>query len=55
MQKMNPTKKSRKMIGITMRPDLFDKAHAAADQNDLPLTAWVRQLVEAELKRMEDQ
>ena len=39
------------MLGVTMLPELFDRAHAAAAERDMPVTAWVREVVEAELKR----
>jgi predicted HicB family RNase H-like nuclease len=40
------------MLAVTMRPELFERAHAAAAKHDMPLTTWVRLLVEAELKRL---
>ena len=39
------------MLGVTMLPDLLEKAKAAAAERDIPVTAWVREVVEAELKR----
>ena len=39
------------MLAVTMLPDLFKRAHAAAAERDMPVTAWVREVVEAELKR----
>ena len=48
---MTTTKRPRKMLGVTMLPELFDRAHAAAAERDMPVTAWVREVVEAELKR----
>tara|TARA_R100001443_G_scaffold66822_1_gene75788 strand:+ start:219 stop:368 length:150 start_codon:yes stop_codon:yes gene_type:complete len=41
----------RKFLAVTMRPELHEKALAAAAERDIPVTAWVREVVEAELKR----
>ena len=39
------------MLVVTMLPELYDRAKAAAAERDIPVTAWVREVVEAELKR----
>jgi predicted HicB family RNase H-like nuclease len=44
----------RKFLAVTMRPELYERARAVADAQDVPVTAWVRQVVEAELKRLSD-
>ena len=41
----------RKFMAVTMVPELYAKAQAAAAERDIPVTAWVREVVEAELKR----
>ena len=41
----------RKFMAVTMVPELYAKAQAAAAKRDIPVTAWVREVVEAELKR----
>lgn len=43
----------RKFMAVTMLPDLYAKAHAAAAERDIPVTAWVREVVEAELERLD--
>ena len=43
----------RKFMAVTMRPELYAQAQAAAAVRDIPLTAWVREVIEAELKRQE--
>ncbi len=43
--------KPRKMLAVTMLPELFERAHAAAAERDIPVTAWVREVVIAELER----
>ena len=49
---MGETKpRPRKMLAVTMLPDLLAKAKAAAAERDMPVTAWVREVVEAELRR----
>ena len=42
----------RKQLNIGLRPDHFDAAAAAAKKTDTSMTAWVRQLILAELKRL---
>ena len=49
---MAPTK--RKMLAVTMLPALFKRAHAAAAKRDMPVTAWVREVVEEKLKTIPD-
>ena len=41
----------RKFMAVTMKPELYAQAQAAAADRDIPVTAWVREVVEAELKR----
>ena len=48
---MKTTKRPRKMLVCTMLPDLYAKAQEAAAKRDIPVTAWVREVVIAELNR----
>ena len=48
---MTATKRPRKMLVCTMLPDLYAKAQEAAARRDIPVTAWVREVVIAELDR----
>lgn len=41
----------RKFLAVTMKPELYARAKAAAAERDIPVTAWVREVVEAELRR----
>ena len=41
----------RKFMAVTMKPELYAQAQEAAAQRDIPVTAWVREVVEAELKK----
>ena len=41
----------RKFMAVTMKPELYAQAQAAAAERDIPVTAWVREVVEAELQR----
>ena len=41
----------RKFMAVTMKPELYEQAQAAAAERDIPVTAWVREVVEAELKK----
>ena len=49
---MTATKPRRKMLVCTMLPELYERARAAAAERDIPVTAWVREVVEAELRRL---
>jgi hypothetical protein len=49
MSAQNP---KRHFLAVTMRPDLYEAAKAAAAKHDMPVTAWVRQVVVAELERL---
>ena len=42
----------RKLMAVTMKPELFVKAQQAAAERDIPVTAWVRELIEAELYQL---
>ena len=42
----------RKFIAVTLKPDLHEQVKAIAKARDIPITAWIRELVEAELKRV---
>jgi hypothetical protein len=42
----------RHLLSVTMRPELYQAAKAAAARRDLPVTAWVREVVVAELQRL---
>ena len=41
----------RKFMAVTMVPELYARAKAAAAERDIPVTAWVREVVIAELER----
>ena len=41
----------RKFMAITMKPELYEEVQAAAAERDMPVTAWVREVVVAELER----
>ena len=45
------TPKPRKFLAVRLKDEHYDQAQVAADELDLSVTAWVRQLVLAELKR----
>lgn len=46
------TEAKRHLLSVTMRQDLYQAAKDAAAARDLPVTAWVRELVVAELARL---
>lgn len=39
----------RRMIQITMRPDLYDKIRTHCKELDVPFTVWARELIRREL------
>lgn len=49
---MTATKPRRKMLVCTMLPELYERAHAAAAERDMPVTAWVREVVEEKLRSL---
>ena len=42
----------RKFLAVSLREDLYEQAKAVAEARDIRVTAWVRELVMAELKRL---
>ena len=42
----------RKFMAVTMKPELYDQAQAAAAERDLRVTAWVREVVEEKLRSL---
>lgn len=51
---LNMTATKRKFMAVTMKPELYEQAKAVAESRDLRVTAWVREVVEAELKRLSE-
>ena len=45
------TATKRKLMAVTMKFELYEQAKAAAKARDIPVTAWVREVVEAELRK----
>ena len=41
----------RKILSVSMRPDVFKAVKAKAQSQDVPVTVWVRQAIEDQLKR----
>jgi len=39
-------------MAVTMKPELYAKAQAAAAERDLRVTAWVREVVEEKLRSL---
>ena len=46
-------KTKRRFLAVTVKPELHAKVQAAASKRDIPVTAWVREAVEAELHRQD--
>lgn len=44
----------RKFMAVTMIPELYAKAQTAAAKRDIPVTAWVREVVEEKLRSLPD-
>jgi len=45
-------KDGRKLISVTMLPELYTRICTHCAQNDIPVSVWVRNLVAAELDRL---
>lgn len=41
----------RHVISLTMKSDLYKQMQSRCDQLDLPVTVWVRELIQRELAR----
>ena len=41
----------RKFLAVTMKPELYQEVRAIAEDRDISATAWVREVVVAELVR----
>lgn len=50
---MADIKNGRKIVSVTMLPDLYDKLLQHCKDSDVPVSLWVRKLIEAELTRLE--
>lgn len=42
----------RKFMAVTMLPELYAKAQEEAAKRDIPVTAWVREVVEEKLRSL---
>ena len=40
-------------MAVTMKPELYAKAQTAAAERDIPVTAWVREVVEEKLRALD--
>lgn len=47
---MADMKCGRKLVSVTMLPALYDKVLKHCKDNDIPMSLWVRQLIERELE-----
>ena len=47
----SPPRKKRHFLAVELQLDCYHQAKAAAAESDTAVSAWVRQLVLAELKR----
>lgn len=43
----------RKLIQITVRPDMYDQLKRHCHREEIPVTVWVRQLLRRELDRLQ--
>jgi predicted DNA-binding protein len=41
----------RRIVSITMQPELYEQLQAVCQQHDLPVTVWVREAIKARLER----
>ena len=50
---MADIKNGRKIVSVTMLPDLYKKLLCHCKTSDVPISLWVRKLIEDELYRIE--
>jgi len=50
---MADIKNGRKIVSVTMLPALYHKLSQHCKDSDVPISLWVRKLIEAELTRVE--
>jgi predicted DNA-binding protein len=43
----------RRVVSVTMQPELYDQLYEACRHLDLPVTVWVREAIKAQLERQE--
>ena len=43
----------RRIISVTMQPELYDQLYEACKELDLPVTVWCREAIKAHLERRE--
>jgi predicted DNA-binding protein len=41
----------RRVVSLTMQPELYERLQAMCRQRDLPVTVWVREAIKAHLER----
>ena len=46
---------NRKLIQLTMKPDLYDRIRNHCSALDMPITVWARELIKRELAATEPQ
>ena len=50
---MANSRSNRKLVSVTMLPALYEKLSQHCKDSDVPVSLWVRKLIEAELTRVE--
>jgi len=48
---MTLRKDGRRLIQLTMQPDLYDRIRDHCSRQDVPMTVWVRSLIARELEQ----
>ena len=48
-----PTK--RKFVAVTMKPDIHARVKAVAAARDMPVTAWIREVIKTEIDRIDEE
>jgi len=44
----------RRVVSVTMQPELYAQLYEACKRLDLPVTAWVREAIKRELQRQNE-
>ena len=45
------TTTSRRLLQVSVKPDLYERIRAHCDQIDIPMAIWARELIKRELER----
>ena len=45
----------RKFMAVTMKPEMHARVKAIAAAREMPITAWIREVIRTEINRIEEE